>query len=87
MKHLNGYKGLTVFLTNNIDMGGITGFEPIDDFCGTFDGLGHSLSNLIVKTQKRHVGFFGVSEEGAIVRNLGVDSSCRIEYKTTLLKS
>ena len=79
VKHLDGYKGWTVFLTKNIDMSG-TWLEPIDYFCGTFDGLGHSFSNLAVKSQKRYVGLFGMSDEGAIVKNLGLDSSCSIEY-------
>ena len=60
VKHLDGYCGLTVLLEKNIDMGGVL-FEPIDGFCGTLDGQGHKISNLlrIIRSSRNQVGLFG----------------------------
>ena len=46
-----GEDDLNVKLENDIDMSGITDFSPIGEnttFYGTFDGQGHTISNLTV---------------------------------------
>ena len=78
VKHLNGYCGLTVFIKRNIDLSSITPFEPIDGFCGTLDGQGHKVSNLHIRSTRKHVGLFGTTEKGAAVRNIALDSVCLI---------
>ena len=61
VKHLDGYCDLTVLVERNVDMDGVP-FEPIDGFCGTLDGQGHKLSNLLlsIRSSRSHVGLFGV---------------------------
>ena len=60
VKHLDGYCGLTVLVERNVDMDGVL-FEPIDGFCGTLDGQGHKISNLLrIRSSRSHVGLFGV---------------------------
>lgn len=44
-------------------------------FQGTFDGQGHTISNLRMKSSSGLVGLFGYSER-IIIRNIVVDSSC-----------
>ena len=76
------YKGTTVFLDVDMDFsGGLSEqFEPIgnsDDnklFQGTFDGQGHTISNLAINSYSLHVGLFGYSED-ATIRNVVLDSS------------
>ena len=61
VKHLDGYCGLTVLVERNVDMNGVP-FEPIDGFCGTLDGQGHKVSNLLrsISSSRNHVGPFGL---------------------------
>ena len=60
VKHLDGYCCLTVLIERNVDMDGVL-FEPIDGFCGTLNGQGHKISNLlcIIRSSRNHVGLFG----------------------------
>ena len=79
------YGGKTVFLGDDIvftdDLS--KKFAPIGlsnniNFIGTFDGLGYRISGLTVQYNLiENVGIFGYSE-GAIIRNLVIDSSCSI---------
>lgn len=76
------YNGTTIYLSSDIDLSGnlSSEFEPIgknkdNTFIGTFDGLGHTISNLVITTSSLMSGIFGYST-GAIVRNVVVDSSC-----------
>jgi len=54
------------------------GFVPIGtfemNFTGTFDGLGHTISNLVVNpaTQYDDVGLFGAVAHGAAIANVGL---------------
>ncbi|MEO8387388.1 YDG domain-containing protein [Polaromonas sp.] len=50
---------------------GGAGFAPVGTFTGTFDGLGHSVSNLTISlpTSASRVGLFGQAD-GATLRNL-----------------
>ena len=53
-------------------------WEPIGNgskrYAGTFDGNGHTISNLYIKVQRRGVGFFGYMEYGTI-KNIVFDNA------------
>ncbi len=59
---------VTLVLTNDIDMSGVTGWTGITNFNGTFDGNGHKISNL-TGTQ----GLFA-STSGATIKNVGLEN-------------
>ncbi|MGV8893401.1 MAG: GLUG motif-containing protein [Burkholderiaceae bacterium] len=52
------------------------GFTPVgnynNQFSGTFDGLGHTVSNLTISSPGDYVGLFGSVATGATVRNVGL---------------
>ncbi|RBQ26409.1 GLUG motif-containing protein, partial [Arcobacter sp. CECT 9188] len=53
------------------------GFNPIGNnlnkFAGTFDGLGHTISNLYINgTDLDFVGLFGVTNTNAVIKNIGL---------------
>ena len=64
----NNYEGETVYLTADIDMTDYSSqFEPVgksndnSTFSGTFDGQGHTISNLVISSDAfRFLGVFGV---------------------------
>ena len=77
------YKGVTIFLDADIDFsGGLSEqFEPIGKnsskyFQGTFDGQGHTISNLAINSSLQRVGLFGYTR--ATIRNVVLDSSCSV---------
>ena len=67
------------------------GWEPIgyypDSFRGSFDGDGHSISNVYINRDALCIGFFGMVDEGAVVRNVSVlryylqGQGCRYCYR------
>jgi hypothetical protein len=65
----NSYAGYTITLANDLDLNGInwtpigTGSAP---FAGTFDGAGHTISNLSIKTSDINAGFVGVANNANI---------------------
>ena len=65
----------------DIDMKGATSWLPIGSgskpFTGTFDGQGHAIRNLAVKTGKSQSGLFGRTQ-GATIRNLHVDGTVTV---------
>ncbi len=66
----NTFKGETIELANDIDLGGEE-WTPIGtqshQFQGTFNGNGHTISNLKINTPYRSdVGFFGFTTNGEI---------------------
>ena len=78
----NQYRGKYVKLTSDINLNGVN-WEPIGDnstndheaFIGTFDGDGHTISNLYINANKDHLGFFARTgsyneTEKAVVKNL-----------------
>ena len=90
------YDGTTVFLTTDIDLFGMN-MVPIGEygtsggFLGTFDGLGHTISNMIIDSDRQTVGLFGNSESsddesvgGTTIRNLviGRGSSITSSYSS-----
>ena len=53
------------------------GFTPIGNattpFTGSFDGLGHSISNLTInRSEKLNVGLFGRTGTGSVIQNVGL---------------
>ena len=75
------YSGTTVFLDGDIDFSGSLSeqFEPIGKswsyyFQGTFDGQGHTISNLTINSYSVYVGLFGKTK--GKIRNVVLDSSC-----------
>jgi len=63
----------------DLDMVAILDFEPVGDyttpFTGTFDGLGHTISNLTInRPGEDYVGLFGCTD-GAVIRNVGLIGS------------
>ena len=63
--------GLTVYLTSDIDADGTDISIPI--FLGTFDGQGHTISNLSLTGSNSNYGLFGYIESGATVKDLSVE--------------
>ncbi|MDZ4203114.1 MAG: MBG domain-containing protein [Gallionella sp.] len=60
-------------------MWGSKGFAPIGDdanqFTGTFDGMGHTISNLtITRPSNAYIGLFGYVNAGSSIQNVGLVS-------------
>ena len=76
------YSGTTVYLESDLDFsGGLSEqFEPMGSyripFDGTFDGQGHTISNLVVNSSSRYVGLFGYSTGS--IKNFVLGSSCSL---------
>ncbi len=70
----NDFKGKTVFLGNDIDLG-LNEWQPIgtksNAFCGTFDGNGHTVSNVKISKANRYVGLFGVNN--GTIKNFSIN--------------
>ena len=78
------YLGVTVFLDADIDFSDDFSqqFKPIGNttskyFSGTYDGQGHTISNLEISSSSLYVGLFGYSS-GTTIRNIVLDSSCSV---------
>lgn len=78
--------GKYYILMNDIDLGVIpydVGWIPIDNFSGTLDGQGHTISNLYITSNEgeSYRGFFGVLNTGRpTIKNcnlLGVDITAK----------
>ena len=73
------FDGTTVLLDSDIDLFGkkyeAAGKNYSINFLGTFDGQGHTISNLIINSTLSYTGLFGHSE-GGYIRNVVMDSSC-----------
>jgi GLUG motif-containing protein len=63
-------------LVADIDLSGITWANaPVPEFSGGFEGNGHRITNLTIRSSKpEDLGFFGLIKGGAWVRNLGVEN-------------
>lgn len=42
---------------------------PVDNFTGTFDGKGHTITGLRIDSNKDYVGLFGTTGEEAVIKN------------------
>jgi len=81
---VNGVAGFTqntaakAVLLNDIDMAGMPTWLPIGTsskpFTGTFDGQGHSIQNIAIKTGKSYSGLFGKTQ-GATIKNFRISGT------------
>ena len=72
----DSFAGKTVALGSDIDLNGMP-WTPIgigNGFKGTFDGNGHTVSNLVITGNKSYVGLFANTYEGEI-KNLTVENA------------
>ena len=80
------FKGKTIKLSNSIvvNNGAAVGFEiqppqniwiPISTFAGVFDGQGHSIQGLYLKTGQQKGGLFSATTVDATVKNLRLENS------------
>lgn len=73
----NNYQGVTVKLAADIDLNSEE-WTPIGTssapFNGTFDGAGHTISNLVITGSNSNVGLFGYTTNGEI-KNLTVENA------------
>lgn len=65
------FDGVTLRLTRDIDLDGHKR-TPIRTFDGTFEGQGHTVSNMYVEEKDAVSGFFGYLSGGALVKDLTV---------------
>lgn len=76
--------------TADIDMAAVPNFEPIgyaaaSTFNGTYDGGGHSISNLTVnRRDDATAGLFGIVEANGCIRNLTLESPVVSSTKTNV---
>jgi hypothetical protein len=68
-------------LTADLDLSDYT-FVPIGvdgaNYAGTFDGQGHRVKNMTIDGSKKEQGFFSTCQGGAVIKNLIIDSSCKM---------
>lgn len=77
-------------LTADIDMSGVE-TTPIGKalpneegvhYRGTFDGQGHRIRNLVISNSDwEYMGLFGMLTDGAVIKNVIIDSSCSFSGK------
>lgn len=65
------FDGVALRLTRDIDLDGHK-WTPIRTFDGTFEGQGHTVSNMYVEEKDAVSGFFGYLSGGALVKDLTV---------------
>ena len=77
------YSGKYFRLENDLDYSGVTvdggsNFTPIgwaSDFCGNFDGQGHTISGVMIESTAGSQGIFGTIGTAATVKNLVIANS------------
>ncbi len=83
---VNGYEGVYFSLENDIDLteisqGSLAGWMPIGTslypFSGIFFGNDRKITGIIMNRVSDNVGLFGVTGQGAIIKNLTVDGTIR----------
>ncbi len=67
-------EGKTVRLNRDIALGGVD-FSPIASFGGTFDGNGHTISGLSIRSNVAPAGLFGTVTEKGVVQDLTVEGN------------
>ena len=62
--------------TKDIDMTGVTGFQPIGEdanpFTGAYDGQNHTITGLTISGSRNYAGLFGYIGLGGVVKNVGL---------------
>ena len=83
----SNHSGTTVLLDTDLDFSGdlSSKISLANRFNGVFDGQGHTISNLIMNTQRGQMGGIFSSSNGLTVKNVVIDPSCYAEssFKTT----
>lgn len=78
----NGQSNINAKLTDDLNFSGHTDIEPIgtkdNGYNGVFEGNGHTISNLHISKTSDNVGMFGYLAGQAQIRNLVIDTSCKI---------
>lgn len=71
-------RGKRIVMTNDIDLKGEK-IKPIEVFCGTFDGGGHSILNLDMEFEGSNKGFFTeITDEGTVC-NLNIQGKISVK--------
>lgn len=76
--YCRAYMGKYFKVVNDIDMDGYK-FTPIANdwqhsFAGTFDGDGHTISNLYVDKKASYAGLFGRTDTVSVIKNIKLDA-------------
>ena len=68
--------GGVVLLTADINLNGsaTNKWEPIENFTGTFDGQGYTITGLYVDTGSCRAGLFGTLDNGSVVKDLSLEN-------------
>lgn len=84
---VNGLAGFTMnsaakaVLLSDINMSGMSAWQPIgtssSPFTGTFDGQGHTIKNIVIKTGKNYSGLFGYTSN-AKIKNFHIDGTLTV---------
>ena len=81
MVNLKGQPNINGKLTQDLDLSDYT-FVPIGvdqrNYAGTFDGQGFRIKNMTLDGTKKEQGFFSTCQGGAVIKNLIIDSSCKM---------
>lgn len=89
---MTNFKGKTVKLGNNIVLNSDDAstwsaenapknkWYPLEEFAGTFDGQGHTISGLYFNGTERYIGFFSKTTVDAVVKNLRLENSKMINH-------
>ena len=80
---VNGINGETknssacAVLTSDMNLHGSESnqWTPINDYCGIFDGNGHEITNIYIKSSANHVGFFTNNQANSVIKYLDVDGT------------
>ncbi len=82
IKNINASETKTSDTYNNSGYG----FSPIGNsnvyFTGSYDGNGYVISNLYINSSSSYAGLFGILEEGATLKNIGIVSPTIQEYNS-----
>ena len=78
-----GLTGLNGRIDADLDLTSVSSkMEPIgttgNPYVGRFDGQGHTLSGLTMKSSSNYVGLFGVVGGDAVIKNFVLDETCSI---------
>lgn len=63
-------------LQNDIDLGGME-ITPAEVFCGTFEGSGHTIKNVVLSVKGSNKGLFSMTTRDAQIRDLNVSGEIR----------
>ena len=81
MVNSKGQPNINGKLTQDLDLSDYT-FVPIGvdqrNYAGTFDGQGFRIKNMTLDGTKKEQGFFSTCQGGAVIKNLIIDSSCKM---------